>query len=619
MPLIEINQANLFYETFGEDHPGKLPILLIHGSTTTGRTDWGMVAPLLARHYKVIVPDCRGHGQSENPNHSYSFLEMAADAAGLVQLLGYPRAHIIGHSNGGNVALVFLMEFPEVVQSAVLQAANAYVSQDLIDKEPAIFDPERVAHESPAWMNEMIALHAPTHGQDYWRELLQLTVQEIITQPNYIPQDLAKVQRPTLVIQGEADHVNAPAHHAQFIAGHIPDAELWIPAGVGHNVHYERLFEWIEHVEDFLERRGDPANDALARLRRTYYSDDRQSIFEVRSMPFRMEENNTSASAYRISGQVLTQDQLDAIDDLLPHIAGEDNLLIQPEVSVLLDEHTPWAFVNRNVTDVRREPRDLSERLTQALLGESLRVLEKREGWARVRLERDGYLGWVQTNALWRCDSEQVQEYQRASSNLVIAETAQAFLSQEGTLPDLSAGKLPFGIAVPLIDQIGERSAFRLPDGRIWWVASNDLLPLSRRPLPDSTGIAYTLDLLRRLIGIPYLWGGRSSFGYDCSGLAQTFLGFMGVTAPRDADQQFAAAVPVTGAPQPGDLLFFGSRREDARRPITHVAISLGGDEIIHANGTAGGISINSLNPDSLTYSAWLQENLVGVGRYWTL
>ncbi len=152
MAQIEINGAQIYYETFGQDRPGQAPVLLIHGSTSTGKEDWELVAPLLARRRRVIVPDCRGHGRSSNPNLSYSFTEMAADMAALVRALGYQRAHVIGHSNGGNVALVVLMEHPEVVQSAVPQAANAYVSPDLVEKEPAIFDPERVAREAPAWM-----------------------------------------------------------------------------------------------------------------------------------------------------------------------------------------------------------------------------------------------------------------------------------------------------------------------------------------------------------------------------------------------------------------------------------------------------------------------------------
>ncbi|HSO93035.1 MAG TPA: alpha/beta fold hydrolase, partial [Candidatus Dormibacteraeota bacterium] len=171
MPTIDVNGARLHYEVFGTQAVSATPILLFHGATITGQADWGEFVPLLAQHFTVILPDCRGHGQSTNPNHSYSFREMADDAAALLRALGYDRAHIIGHSNGGNVALVILLEHPEVVQSCVIQAANAFVSPDLLVREPVVFDPERVAREAPAWREQMIALHGPTHGPEYWREL----------------------------------------------------------------------------------------------------------------------------------------------------------------------------------------------------------------------------------------------------------------------------------------------------------------------------------------------------------------------------------------------------------------------------------------------------------------
>ena len=283
MPSIDINGAHLYYESFGADRSDRAPIMLIHGSTITGQTDWHAIAPLLATAYRVIVPDCRGHGQSSNPHLSYSFKELADDTAALIRALGYERAHIIGHSNGGNVALVTLLEHPEVVQTCVAQAANAYVSPYLIDREPAVFDPDRVAREAPEWMHQMIALHGPTHGPDYWRDLLRLTLQEIITEPNYTAADLARVQTPVLVIQGANDTVNAPDRHAQFIAQHIPHAELWIPPDVAHSVHLEIPLEWLTRVQDFLKRRGDEANDALYRLQQTRYPDQRTTVFAVRA------------------------------------------------------------------------------------------------------------------------------------------------------------------------------------------------------------------------------------------------------------------------------------------------------------------------------------------------
>ena len=257
MPYIDVNGARLFYETFGQEKPGKAPIVLLHGSTGTGRSNWSGVAPRLAQEYYVIVPDCRGHGKSDNPHHSYSFKEMADDTAALIHRLGYERAHVVGHSNGGNLALVTLVEHPEVIQTAIPQAANAWISPDLPARQPGLFDPERVEREAPEWMNEMIAWHSDIYGPEYWRELLQLTVKELISEPNYTPEDLAKVRRPTLVIQGEKDGVNAPYEHAQFIARYIPDAELWIPEGIAHSVHLEIPDLWVEKVLDFFKRRGE--------------------------------------------------------------------------------------------------------------------------------------------------------------------------------------------------------------------------------------------------------------------------------------------------------------------------------------------------------------------------
>jgi pimeloyl-ACP methyl ester carboxylesterase len=256
MPYQTINGAQLYYQVHGARKDGAAPILLIHGSTNTAESEWSEVIPALAEQYFVIAPDCRGHGKSSNPNHSYSFSEMAADSAALSRALGFERAHVIGHSNGGNTALVYLMEHPDATQTAILQAANAHVTPEMVEREQRLFTPEWAEANEPEWVQEMIALHGPTHGPDYWRELMRLTLKELLAGPNYTPQDLAKASRPALVIQGTEDAVNAPGCHGEYIAENIPGAELWVPAGVKHNVHKERKEEWLARVLDFLKRHG---------------------------------------------------------------------------------------------------------------------------------------------------------------------------------------------------------------------------------------------------------------------------------------------------------------------------------------------------------------------------
>ena len=256
MSSIKINGAMIYYQDHGEANPPQTPLVLIHGSTIDSHTDWDHIIPALAERYRVFAPDCRGHGKSNNPRLSYSFREMAGDVAAFIPAMGYKKAHIIGHSNGGNVALVTLMEHPEVVQTCILQAANAFVTPYLIEREPVYFDADRIAREEPDWMDEMIALHEKTNGKDYWRTLVKLTMKETMSEPSYSPEDLSRVMQPVLSIMGADDKSNAADHHAQFIASHIPNAELWVPENTGHNVHLERLEEWLAKVLDFLERRG---------------------------------------------------------------------------------------------------------------------------------------------------------------------------------------------------------------------------------------------------------------------------------------------------------------------------------------------------------------------------
>jgi len=603
MAFIEINGAQIFYTSYESAHPERRPVVLIHGSTQTGAYDWGFLAPLLARDYPVIVPDCRGHGQSSNPRHSYSFKEMAADTAALVRALGHERAHIIGHSNGGNVALVTLVEHPEVVQTAVVQAANAYISPDLPVRELPLFDPDRVARADPEWMERMIALHGPTHGPDYWRELLRLTLRETISEPNYTPAHLARVQRPTLVVQGERDPVNAPARHGQFIAQHIPFAELWTPDGVAHNVHFEASLDWLGRVLDFLARRGDDENEALYRLRQSQYRDARETIFDVRAV--------AAPSNVTLSGSVLSEEQRQAAAACLP--AGR--AVSTDGIQVLLTPATPWALVNRPVADLRREPSSLAERVSQTLLGESVRVLEQRDDWASVRLAATGYLGWMESLALYAgCSAADVAAYYESCDAVVASAHAPVYLAPppEGEM----VTKLPFGVRVATGGVEGGWVRLRMPDGAEVWTRRADLLLLNQRPHPDAGGIARAVGVFKGFVGTPYLWGGRTPFGFDCSGFAQAFWDFLGVAIPRDADQQFGAGTPVSPAAQPGDLLFFGAAEGEAHRRVSHVAVSLGGSEVIHANGATGNVAYNSLDPDRPLYRAWLRDHLLSARRF---
>jgi gamma-D-glutamyl-L-lysine dipeptidyl-peptidase len=296
------------------------------------------------------------------------------------------------------------------------------------------------------------------------------------------------------------------------------------------------------------------------------------------------------------------------------------------------------AICKRSVSDLRREPRSLSERVSQVVLGEAVQVLEPGEEWSRVRMERDEYTGWVHTGALHPASPEEIHTYQSGCKWKVMVDILPAWLKEKPAAGQ-ELGRLPFGVRVMVVEQDGNAARVRLPDGRLWWVSNDGLLPETRWPAPGRKGIEFTLGLARKLVGTPYLWGGRTPWGYDCSGFSAAFWEFLGVILPRDADQQFQHGQPVgsslsldrPGQPveppgdlKPGDLLFFGSlsgessdeRQQGRYASITHVAVSLGKDEIIHANGAAWGVSYNSLNPSSPLYRGWLREHFLGARRY---
>jgi cell wall-associated NlpC family hydrolase len=282
-----------------------------------------------------------------------------------------------------------------------------------------------------------------------------------------------------------------------------------------------------------------------------------------------------------------------------------------------------WALVNRALLDLMSQPAVTSERVSQALLGDVCRILRQEGDWAEVQLERDGYRGWLQTRALHEATEHTARAFSATDSGaardargLVVAEIAQAFSSADRAV---AIGKLPFGLCLPIAGQRADSVAVRLPDARVWWLAASDILLASERPRADANGVARALRLMQRSVGVPYLWGGCTPFGYDCSGLTQTFWALLGVKIPRDAHQQFQAGQEVQGLPSAGDLIFFsvGGQPSDAPRfaNVSHVGISLGGWQMLHASGRARSVAIDHLD-SSDQYGAWLMAHLAGVRRF---
>ncbi|MET3353538.1 UNVERIFIED_ORG: cell wall-associated NlpC family hydrolase [Xanthobacter viscosus] len=208
------------------------------------------------------------------------------------------------------------------------------------------------------------------------------------------------------------------------------------------------------------------------------------------------------------------------------------------------------------VAPLRRRPASDAPLETQALFGETVRVFEDDpEGWSWVQLEADRYVGYLPTEAL-------------AAPGTAPTHTVRALRTFLFPGPDI---KLPPREALVL----GSKVAVREVRGG-FAVTPDGFLPIVHLAEPAEREGDF-VAVAARFLGVPYLWGGRSSLGLDCSGLVQTALAAAGVAAPRDSDMQEAAlgkALPLDAEPRRGDLLFWPG----------HVGIVEAADTLLHAN-----------------------------------
>jgi pimeloyl-ACP methyl ester carboxylesterase len=257
MAYADANGLRLYYEEYGTGPP----LVLIHGGLVTGQTMWWHHIPVLAQKHRVLVTDSRGHGRTANPAGALSYELMADDYAAFIAALRLGRPAVVGYSDGGQIALELGLRHPDEVGPLV---AGGVVSEPTRQYRTAIetlgftgpdsVDIDRLKQSLPGLLDAVKGMHREVYGDD-WSTFLRRTARLWHSLPSYSDADLARISAPTLVLTGDRDEMCSLEQAARLLR-HIPDAELAVIPGSGHDAVERQRSLVLDVILGFLARRG---------------------------------------------------------------------------------------------------------------------------------------------------------------------------------------------------------------------------------------------------------------------------------------------------------------------------------------------------------------------------
>lgn len=351
-------------------------------------------------------------------------------------------------------------------------------------------------------------------------------------------------------------------------------------------------------------------NSILNELKEKFAPDKRTAIFDL--------EVNESESKLIIKGETNLPPVKSELEKSLK-VAG---LNFTDEVEVLPSKKLGdkiYGVINLSVANFRSKPDHPAELVTQAILGTPVKVFNKGEDGYYLVQTPDGYISWLDDDGVHFMDETELYDW--LSSPKIIYTKVYGFSYSEAdehsqTVSDLVAGNV--------LKIMGEDSDFYLvkyPDGRTAYVKKDDAKLFDDWYNALNPTGETILKTAYKFMGIPYLWGGTSTKGMDCSGFTKTVYFLNGIILARDASQQVNTGELVDTKDgwqnlQSGDLLYFGRKANgDKKERITHVAIYIGDGDFIHA---AGRVKINSFNPSKPYYSDYRKSGFIRAKRILT-
>lgn len=322
------------------------------------------------------------------------------------------------------------------------------------------------------------------------------------------------------------------------------------------------------------------ADSTISKLQKQFAPDKRTAWFQV-------EAKTDDYKTVILRGETTISE---AKDSLLANLQNQkipfiDSITVLPATDL---ENNHFGVVRLSVANIRSKPKHSAELATQALLGEQLRVWKKEGDWYFIQTPNN-YFGWLDKGGFTLMDKTEFENWQKADKVIMRIQYTNSYV-----VPDMNdkryVSDLVIGNILLDLGRDGNWAKVGYPDGREGYVPVrfrtklNDWLEVMQ---PDTNNIVNTA---KSMMGNPYLWGGTSVKGMDCSGFTKTVYFLNGIQLERDASLQVKTGIEIETDTttwknlQKGDLLFFGRKATPEKKErIWHVAIWMGGGKIIHA------------------------------------
>ncbi len=267
-----------------------------------------------------------------------------------------------------------------------------------------------------------------------------------------------------------------------------------------------------------------------------------------------------------------------------------------------------FGIITVPVANLREKPAHSSGLADQEIMGYTVKLLKRKDNWFEVQTEY-GYTGWMTDKSFYRVDEAAKKKWD-SFDKVIVTKIFTIVYSK----PDEKSEPVTNVVLNCLLRRIEKNYQWTIvetADGRAGFLKNEDIAQMPIKKLSGKELQDSLIKTAKSMMGVPYLWGGKSSAASDCSGFTQTVFRASAINLLRDSRQQVTEGDEVIydsnfSNVKAGDLLFFGSDK------ITHVAMSLGGADFIHQSGD---VHINSLDPKASNYSPFHRKNLKAIRR----